>query len=128
MTTVDPVYSDYDPSPWYLKYNNQPDSPFYYYFIYNQFFDQMGYPLPNIADYTHAGTLQYWSAIFESPLVKAGFFFSVSNTIFMAILLIFFVFSELKANGFEGYAYSKDPANIDMNTAGDDFKIIPLSW
>ena len=51
MSTI--TYSDYDPAQWYLKYNNQPDSTFYSYYVFNEFFDRAGYPIPNILDFTH---------------------------------------------------------------------------
>ena len=115
------TYSDYDPAQFYLKYNNQPTSTYYTYYIFNTFFDKMGYPLPNMFDFTHAITLQYWSSIFESPLLKAGLLFSISNTTICSILLVYFIFTWLKNSGFEGFEYNNDPKNIDTIIA-------PMSW
>ena len=115
------TYSDYDPAQYYLKYNNQPTSTFYTYFVFNTFFDTMGYPLPNVFNFDNIFYLQYWSAIFESPLLKAGLLFSISSTCISGLMLIYFIFTWLKNSGFEGFDYNKDPKNNDETIAA-------ISW
>ena len=53
MTSTAANYNPYDPAPWYLKYNNDPTSTYYTYYIFNKFFDDMGMPLPNLEEYVN---------------------------------------------------------------------------
>ena len=110
------TYSAYDPAPYYLRYNNQPSSTYYSYYLFSPFFDFMQMPVPNIADTSHAIYLQYWSSIFESPILKAGLLFLVSNTIVFGLLAVYFIFTWLKSDGFTGFEWNLDPKNIDAVT------------
>ena len=118
MTTT---YSTYDPAQYYLRYNNQPTSTYYSYYIFNQFFDAMDMPIPNIFDFTHSQYLQYWSSIFESPILKASLLFLVSNTIFIGLLCVYFLFSWLKSDGFVGFEYNFLPEY-------QDDAVLPITW
>ena len=116
MSTLSTTYlfSQYDPAQFYLNYT--PTSKFYdntVFYSYNDFFDKIGYPVPNILNFGNAIYLQYWSALFEHPWLKSALLFSVFLTVISLFGLVYFTMTYLKHTGFEGFDWNKKPANID---------------
>ena len=108
------LYSDYDPAKYYTNYD--PSSDFYLQTdIYKDIpvLDSLGYPIPNAFNFDNINYLQYWSAIFDFPLIKAGLLFSVFATVIGALACIIFVFNWMKNDGFAGFDWNSDPHNID---------------
>ena len=60
--------------------------------------------------------LQFWSSIFESPILKSLFLLTIVGSFVTILLTVFFTFSWLKSDGFEGFEYSFDPKNKDAKT------------
>ena len=108
-----PNNSYYDPTPWYLKYDNVPDSIYKSYFYFDKTMNSFGLPVPNIGEISHIVYLEYWSAIFESPMIKAALLFFVSNSVFSLLIGIFFFLSYLKGEGFEGFEWNLMDKNKD---------------
>ena len=113
-------YSYYDPTPWYLKYDNIPDSIYKSYFLFDKTMNSFNLPIPNISEPTHLIYLEYWSALFESPMIKAALLFFTSNLVFSVLVAVAFFFSYLKGEGFEGFDWNKLPKNKET--------VIPMKW
>ena len=106
-------YNAFDPAQYYLRYNNLPDSTYYNYFFFNPFFDSAGLPIPAFWNWSNAQYLEYWSAMFDSPLVRATLLFFISNTVISFLGCWYFLYTWLKNSGFEGFEYSQLAQNKD---------------
>ena len=111
-----PYNSYYDPTPWYLKYDNIPDAVYKSYFYFDKTMNSFGLPIPNVGEITHIIYLEYWSAIFESPMIKAALLFFVSNAVFCFLIAVFLFLSYLKGEGFEGFEWNMLDKNKDAVT------------
>ena len=114
-------FSYYDPTPWYLRYDNLKSSEYYDYFVFNKLFNSARLPIPAFWEIKHIVYLQYWSALLESPWIKASLLFMTANTMFTILATIFFFESWLKGEGFEGWDFNTYAKNKDSVVAGVNF-------
>ena len=72
-------------------------------------------------NFENALYLQYWSAIFENPWVKSTLLLSLFMTVLSLFGSVYFCWTYLKKEGFEGFDWNTEPHNIDQT-----YK--PMEW
>ena len=109
------LYSDYDIGRFYSEYS--PSTLFYKaagdFYTYNEFLDNLGYPVPNLFKAENYKYLEQYSCVLETPIVRAGLLFSVFMTVVGGLALIYFMFSYMKSEGYAGFEWNFDSHNIE---------------